>query len=85
MNQPERSNDPQRRRTFTRMAAAATVVASVIVAASCRIAEKAGYKPAIGLVMLLSPINLILLVAFASREWPVQRELRQLKATSPAQ
>jgi hypothetical protein len=51
-------------------------VAAVIVPASWRIASKAGYKPAISLLMIVSPVNLCLLVAFAVKEWPVERELR---------
>ena len=54
-------------------------VACVIVPASWRIASKAGYKPAISLLMIFSPINLFLLIAFAAREWPIERELRLLK------
>jgi hypothetical protein len=44
-----------------------------------RIARKAGYDPRTALWMIVSPVNLFLLVMFATREWPIERELRQFK------
>lgn len=52
------------------------VLASIILPSSWRIAAKAGYPPALSLLMLVSPINLVLLVLFATREWPIERKLR---------
>jgi hypothetical protein len=51
----------------------------VVVPASWRIASKAGYKPWPALLMIVSPINLILLIAFALSEWPIERERKSLR------
>ena len=45
-----------------------------------RIAEKAGYNPWISLLAIVPGASLILLLIFAFSEWPIQRELRQLRA-----
>jgi hypothetical protein len=51
----------------------------LVVPASWRIAAKAGYNPTISLLTFISPINLILLLVFALREWPIERRLRMLE------
>ena len=55
---------------------ATTVLGCIIAAASWRIASKAGYNPAISLLMIVSPVNLVLVLVFAFREWPIERRLR---------
>jgi hypothetical protein len=55
--------------------AVATLV-PIIVTANWRIAAKAGYPPMLSLLTLISPLNVFMLLAFASREWPIERELR---------
>jgi len=44
-----------------------------------KIARKAGYPPWWGLVMIVPLVNLILFFYFAFAEWPIQRELKNLK------
>jgi|GEM_PF-4151582 len=62
-------------------AAMAVLAASAAVAAgvSTRVAAKAGYPAALGLLMLISPLNLVLGIAFAVSEWPIERELREAR------
>jgi hypothetical protein len=45
----------------------------------CKIFAKAGFPWALGLLQLLPVVNLVMLIYLAFAEWPVQRELRQLK------
>jgi len=52
------------------------VLAGVAVFANRRILAKAGYPPALALLSPISPVNLVLLLAFAFQEWPLERELR---------
>jgi len=42
--------------------------------------SKAGYSGALGLLMLIPIANLIVLLILAFGEWPIQRELRELRA-----
>jgi heme/copper-type cytochrome/quinol oxidase subunit 2 len=44
-----------------------------------RIFSKAGYSGARSLLMLIPVVNLIIIIMFAFAEWPVQRELKQLR------
>lgn len=52
------------------------MLAAVIVPASWRIASKAGYPPVLSLLSIVSPINVLMLLGFAARQWPIERELR---------
>ena len=45
----------------------------------CKIFSKAGYCWALGLLLLVPFGNLILLLILAFGDWPILRELRQLK------
>jgi uncharacterized membrane protein len=45
----------------------------------CRIFAKAGYCWALGLLMLVPIVNIIMLCVLAMGDWPVLRELRQLR------
>lgn len=45
----------------------------------CMIFHKAGYSWALGLLMLVPIANLIMIFVLAFGDWPVRRELRQLK------
>ena len=47
-----------------------------------RIFSKAGYSGARSLLMLIPVVNLIIIIMFAFSEWPVQRELNQLRQMS---
>jgi hypothetical protein len=62
---------------------AAAILVPVVVAANWRIAAKAGYPPMLSLLTVISPLNLFMLLAFASREWPIERELRVRREGSP--
>lgn len=44
-----------------------------------KIVVKAGYNGALSLLMLIPLVNFVLLLVFAFSEWPVQKELKQLK------
>ena len=46
---------------------------------SCMIFYKAGYSWALGLLMLVPIANIVLIFVLAFGDWPVRRELRQLK------
>jgi len=52
------------------------VLVPVVVTANWRIAAKAGYPPALSLLTIVSPLNIFMLLTFAFREWPIERELR---------
>ena len=45
-----------------------------------RIVSKTGYHGALGLLMLIPIANLIMILVLAFSEWPVEKELKQLKA-----
>jgi hypothetical protein len=45
----------------------------------CKIFAKAGYHWALGLLLLLPVVSLVALLYLAFADWPVQRELRQLR------
>lgn len=47
-----------------------------------RIFSKAGYSGARSLLMLIPVVNLIIIIMFAFSEWPIQRELNQLRQTA---
>ncbi len=44
-----------------------------------RIFSKAGYSGARSLLMLIPVVNLIIIIMFAFSEWPIERELNQLR------
>jgi hypothetical protein len=45
----------------------------------CMVFHKAGYSWALGLLMLVPIANIIMIFVLAFGDWPVRRELRQLK------
>lgn len=47
-----------------------------------RIFSKAGYSGARSLLMLIPVVNLIIIIMFAFSEWPIQRELNQMRMMS---
>ncbi len=71
----DESRGRRRRRKFALLGSVAAI-AAVIVPSARRIASKAGYPPALGLLSIVSPVNLVMLALFATREWPLERELR---------
>ena len=50
----------------------------------CKIFAKAGYCWALGLLMMVPIVNIIMLCVLAMGDWPVLRELRQLKQQAGA-
>jgi len=44
------------------------------------IATKAGYPGAYSLLLLIPLVNIIIIILFAFTEWPIQRELKALRA-----
>ena len=45
-----------------------------------KIFSKAGYNGAMGLLMLIPIVNLIMLLVLAFGEWPIYKELKQLRS-----
>jgi len=45
-----------------------------------RIVSKAGYSGAMSLLLFIPIVNLIMIIIFAFSEWPIQKELNQLRA-----
>lgn len=45
----------------------------------CRIFSKAGYSWVLGLLMIVPIANIIMLFLLAFGDWPIYRELRQLR------
>jgi hypothetical protein len=45
-----------------------------------RIAMKAGYPGPYSLLMLIPLVNLIIIIMFAFTDWPIERELKALRA-----
>ncbi len=46
---------------------------------ACMIFHKAGYSWAVGLLMLVPIANIIMIFVLAFGDWPVRRELRELR------
>ncbi|TKJ36534.1 MAG: hypothetical protein CEE38_11595 [Planctomycetes bacterium B3_Pla] len=55
------------------------VVVPIKLLIACMIFYKAGYSWAFGLLMLVPIANIIIIFVLAFGDWPVRRELRQLK------
>lgn len=47
---------------------------------ACKIFSKAGFSWAMGLLMLVPIANIIIIFYLAFADWPVQKELRELRA-----
>jgi hypothetical protein len=56
------------------------VVAVVFIVAYIKIITKAGYSPWWVLILLVPIANVVMLLVFAYKEWPIQRELAALRA-----
>ena len=55
------------------------VVVPIKLLIACMIFHKTGYSWAFGLLMLVPIANIIMIFVLAFGDWPVRRELRQLK------
>jgi hypothetical protein len=63
---------------FILIVSLASVIFAVII--YWRIASKAGYNGAMSLLLFIPIVNLIMIIMFAFSEWPIQKELNQLRA-----
>ena len=52
----------------------------VFLVAYIKIISKAGYSGWWVLIMFVPIVNIIMLLVFAFKEWPIQRELKELRA-----
>jgi|SRR6478609_1023621 hypothetical protein len=57
----------------------AAAVWVVFVIAYIKIISRAGYSGWWVLIMLVPIVNVVMLLVFAFKEWPIQRELRELR------
>jgi len=55
------------------------IVLAIKILIFCKIFSKAGYSWALGLLMLLPIVNIIMAFFLAFADWPIRKELRQLK------
>jgi len=55
------------------------IVLAIKILIFCKIFSKAGYCWALGLLILLPIVNIIMAFFLAFADWPIRRELRQLK------
>ena len=55
------------------------VIAFVAVIPWWNILRKSGNPPALSLLMMVPLLNVVLLLWFAFAEWPIEREVRQLR------
>ena len=61
-----------------------TLIVTIIkVLLICKIFSKAGFSWALGLLMLVPIANIIMGFYLAFADWPVLKELRQLKQSAP--
>ena len=49
------------------------------VALSWRVLSRVGWNPALALLIFIPLVNVVLFVAFAMSEWPIERELANLR------
>ena len=54
------------------------------VIASCRIFARAGFSPALGILMLVPGVNVLLLLWFGFASWPTMSELNRLRRLDDA-
>jgi len=66
------------------VALTAIIVTVILTLAYCRIFSKAGFCWAWGLLMLVPIVNMVVLLVLTFSDWPVLRELRQLRQQSGA-
>jgi uncharacterized membrane protein YhaH (DUF805 family) len=55
------------------------VILAVKLLICCKIFSNAGYSWALGLLMLIPFVNIIMIFYLAFADWPVRKELRELK------
>ena len=57
----------------------ALLTSILMVVAYCKICSRTGHNWALGLLMLVPIANVVLPLVLAFTDWPIQKELRQLK------
>jgi len=57
----------------------ALIATAIKVLVFCKIFSKAGYSWALGLLLLIPVVNIIMVFFLAFADWPVCKELRQIK------
>ncbi len=57
----------------------ALLTSILMVVAYCKICSRTGHNWALGLLMLVPVANVVLPLILAFTDWPIQKELRQLK------
>lgn len=57
----------------------ALIVTAITILAHCKIFAKAGFSWALGLLMMVPVANIIMMFYLAFADWPVWKELRQLR------
>ena len=60
------------------------VMIAIAIMAYWRIASKAGYSGILSLLMVLPLVNIIVLLFFAFSDWPIEQEVRRLRAGGAA-
>jgi len=55
------------------------VAVAIQVLIFCKISSKAGFSWALGLLMLVPIANIVFVFYLAFADWPIQKELRELK------
>ncbi|OHB59776.1 MAG: hypothetical protein A2167_08810 [Planctomycetes bacterium RBG_13_46_10] len=55
------------------------VILAVKLLICCKIFANAGYSWALGLLMLIPIVNIIMIFYLAFADWPVNKELREMK------
>lgn len=58
------------------------VLFALVIVAMWKILGKAGYAGPLALLAIVPVVNVVLLLVFAFSEWPIQREVRELR-TAP--
>lgn len=69
----------------TEIAIVGFVLAVIVAAVWWQIFSKTGHGGWMGLLMLIPVVNLIMLLFLAFSDWPVHKELRQLRDEKAAQ
>jgi hypothetical protein len=67
--------------TFLTVVAASFLTCAL---ACCRIFSKAGYPAALGLLLLVPPVNVVAFLTLAFMRWPIERQLRDMKPVQAA-
>jgi hypothetical protein len=59
------------------------ILFALVIVAVWKILSKAGYAGPLALLAVVPLVNVVLFLVFAFSEWPIQRELRELRSAGP--